>query len=190
MSLTEGILIVFIVIIMIYSLRRPVGDRKMRQFDCVDRATGEVTSVKMDYRSDPEKATQKDNAEYFSVCGDSTDIQKQLSCYCEDSTGQFANDAYGGPGLDYKDYVMAQGIDYEVVKNHAEFVKDRGQGGPVNWTGRTYSMPDEIETEFMPKAWMGIRGRPQDVEVCNPTQVTDPTSTQFSKTQKLVWTSV
>jgi hypothetical protein len=137
----------------------------------------------------PEAKAIGENAEYFTVCGDSTDVQKELSCYCSDSTGQFANDAFGGPCLSFDDYVKAQGVDDQVVANHAEFVKDRSQGGSVNWTGRTYALPDEIETEFMPNAWVGIRGRPQAVPICNPTQVTDPTSRQFSEKQKLTWSS-
>lgn len=175
-------------IIYIYKNKSAV-QRAQKTYDCVDRDNGNITTVKMDYSKNPEKMATMDNAEYFSVCGDSTDIQKQLSPYCADSTGQFANDAYGGPGLDFKDYVMAQGVDSQVVVNHAKFVSERSQGGSVNWTGRTYAMPDEIETEFMPNAWIGIRGRPQAVPICNPTQVTDPTSRQFTKNQKLTWSS-
>jgi hypothetical protein len=182
MSITEGLLIVVVVIMIIYFYRNNNGAiRDSKTLDCIDRATGNVSTVKLDYVKDPEKMHTNENTEYFAVCGDSTDIQKQLSCYCEDSTGQFANDSYGGPGLDFKDYIMAQGVDAQVVRNHAEFAKERSQGGSVNWTGRTYAMPDEIETEFMPNAWVGIRGRPQAVPICNPTQVTDPTSRQFTK---------
>jgi hypothetical protein len=191
MSITEVLLIVVVVVLLLYIYRnksaRKSGINKV--FDCVDRRSGDITTVKMESSKSPESVHTNENAEYFAVCGDSTDIQKQLSCYCSDSTGQFANDEYGGPGLDFKDYVMAQGVDAQVVRNHADFVRERSQGGSVNWTGRTWAMPDEIETEFMPKAWEGIRGRPQAVPICNPTQVTDPTSRQFTKDQKLTWSS-
>ena len=190
MNITEGLLVVVVIIMVIYIYRnKRQGERTNRTYDCVDRSSGDITTVKMDYTKNPEKMHTSENAEYFSVCGDSDDVKKELSCYCGDSNGQFANDAYGGPGLDFKDYVMAQGVDAEVVRNHAEFVKDRSQGGSVNWTGRTYALPDEIETEFYPNSWVGIRGRPQAVPICNPTQVTDPTSRQFSKGQKLTWSS-
>lgn len=197
MTAPEVILIVIVVILILYIAKcRTHEHRSEKRYECVDKDTGDTMSVKIHGSackcpkcSDPEKNAISEHAEYFTVCGDSTDVQKELSCYCSDSTGQFAENAYGGPGQDYHDYVMSQGIDGQVVKNHAEFVQDRAQGGSVNWTGRTYAMPDEVESEFYPNAWQGIRGRPQAVPVCNPTQVTDPSAVAFSDKPKLVWSS-
>lgn len=195
MTQGEIVLSVIVVILIIYVISRSrAGASKQGHCRMPMDKDADVTTVVLTHRrgchcpkcSDPEKNAIKEHSEYFTVCGDSTDIQKELSCYCSDSTGQFAENSYGGPGLSYNDWVLSQGVDQQVLVNHAQFVQDRSQGGSVNWTGRTYAMPDEIESEFYPNSWQGIRGRPQAVPVCNPTQVTDPASTQFTTQQKLV----
>ncbi len=192
MSVTEAFLVIVIIVLVVYvysSSGSGESLKPMRKKSHMMMPSIAKGAPAMAMPQSPEAKAIGENAEYFTVCGDSTDVQKELSCYCSDSTGQFANDAFGGPCLSFDDYVKAQGVDDQVVANHAEFVKDRSQGGSVNWTGRTYALPDEIETEFMPNAWVGIRGRPQAVPICNPTQVTDPTSRQFSEKQKLTWSS-
>jgi len=156
-----------------------------RQYDCNDGAGGSATvkvvkKVKADDLPDPEpnlddahRACIGDNVEYFETCQPASDeTAKALDCACDPSTGfPFAQNAYGAPGLDYNTFVMSQGVDSQVVANHAEFVKDRqninAQGG--EFTGRTWTPHGEIEGGSYGSRWWGIRGPPMAVPVANPT---------------------
>jgi hypothetical protein len=114
-------------------------------------------------------------------------MNKSLDCTGEDGDGKFsyAENDYGAPGLDYKSWVTSQAVDTAVLKNHSEFVKDRTGNNSINATGRTYAVPDDIEVDQIP--WIGIRGRPQRVDVCNPTQVADVNIDYYPEKQKLRW---
>lgn len=119
-------------------------------------------------------ASNAENSEYFQVCKDSDDVTKVLDCTCDDSSGfTFAKNEYGAPGLDYNTYVLSQGVDQQVVKNHSQFVEDRrnvnARGG--DFTGKTWTPQAEIEGVGNSSNWIGIRGPPMKVKVCNPTQV-------------------
>lgn len=119
-------------------------------------------------------ASNAENTEYFQVCKDSDDVTKVLDCTCDDSSGfTFAKNEYGAPGLDYNTYVMSQGVDQQVVKNHSQFVEDRrnvnARGG--DFTGKTWQPQAEVEGVGNSSNWIGIRGQPMRVKVCNPTQV-------------------
>lgn len=127
--------------------------------------------------SNPEANAQAEQIEYFTGCLPTRAAKPEDDDYV--SAGEF------GKGLSYNDYAAAQAVDQQVIKNHAEFVKERAQGGSVNWTGRTYS-PDSNES-YDPQPWIGIRGRPQRVQVCSPTQVPDMDLNLFPNQQKLVW---
>lgn len=118
-------------------------------------------------------AAMSENAEYFTVCKESDEVTKALDCSCDDASGYpFARHDFGGPGMDYNTYVMSQGVDSQVVKNHSSFVDDRrnvnARGG--EFTGKTWTPQAEIEGVGNSANWIGIRGPPMSVPVCNPTQ--------------------
>ncbi len=118
MSLTEGLLIVAVVILTILVLR---GSRKtpqqsrVRSWDCVDRDSGEVTSVKMKYTgphghgcacpvcSNPEANAIKENAEHFSGCSNDTAAKAALDCLCADGGDfEYATNDFGGADMDFQ----------------------------------------------------------------------------------------
>ncbi len=105
---------------------------------------------------------------------------------CTDSDYAYANNTYGAPGSDFKDWITAQSVDPQVIKNHSEFIADRLNTVGTNITGRTYS-PDSHDS-YDPISWIGIRGRPQAVPTSdNQAQVPDVDYNLYSKTQKLRW---
>lgn len=151
-----------------------------REYECSD-GSGNSADVSVTNTAagagDLETAHKKsinENVEYFETCAAAADeTAKALDCACDPSTGfPFAKNAYGAPGLDYNTFVMSQGVDSQVLENHASFVKDRknvnSQGG--EFTGRTWTPQGEIEGGSYSKNWWGIRGPPMAVPVCNPTQ--------------------
>lgn len=189
MSLTEAILVVIVIVLTVMILARranvPAGSRI---WDCVDRKTGEVSSVKMEYKKkcgclkcgSPEKQTQKEHVEFFSGCA-----PQQAVVGCEGDNFEYAQNDFGAPGVDFKDWVTSQSVETQVVKNHAEFVKDRLKTNQ-NITGRTFT-PDS-HASYDPIKWVGLR-RPQAVPVCNPDQVPDLDMSLFDKEPKLTWKS-
>jgi hypothetical protein len=172
------------------------GHGHTRAWDCVDRSTGDITSVKMrtghahgckcSMCTNPERCSLAENSEYFTSCQDPAEM---ASACASDANGNFAYavDEFGAPGLDFKDWVTSQSVDPQVLKNHAEFVADRlGTDNPQNITGRTYS-PDSHDS-YDPIPWVGLR-RPQAVAVCNPTQVSDVDYNLYETKPKFTWSS-
>lgn len=190
MSLTEGLLIVIILVLTVLvftSRNRGHKSPRSRAWECVDNETGESTTVKMSYgNASPEVKSQLENAEYFTTCKSDADAKKALDCLCDpDGDFAYAVNEFGGPGMDYKDWVTAQSVDPAVIKNHAGFVKDQTKSN-VNITGRTYS-PDSHDS-YDPVPWQGLF-RPQAVPVCNPTQVPDVDYDLYNKERKFAWKS-
>ena len=168
---------------------------EVHKWDCLDRSDGSITTVSMKNTrsncqcpkcSNPEKNSISENAEYFTGCSDSAAIKAT----CEGDQA-FATNDYGTPGMDFKDWVSSQAVDPQVLKNHAEFVKDRLDVVGSNITGRTYDPGyrlGEMEgSDAVP--WIGIRGRPQNVKICNPTQLTDFNENSYTDKPKLTWSS-
>jgi hypothetical protein len=200
MGVTEGLLIVILIVLvfMIVS-RKSASETKTRvnTWDCVNRDTGDVTSVKMSVTKahgsgckcpaclSPESASQCENTEFFTGCQDPAAVNAELNCLCEGDDLSYAVNEFGAPGMSYKDWVAAQAVDPAVLKNHADFVKDRISEGSENVTGRTYS-PDSHDS-YDPLPWIGIRGRPQAVSTCNPTQVPDVNYDLYEDKPKMVW---
>jgi len=192
MSLTEGVLIIIIVILTVVILMRRQEKRQTstKTWDCVDRDSGKISTVKMEYvKPKPEQMAANEHAEYFATCSDDAAIKDSLNAVCaKDGKFEYAKNEYGGLGRDYKDYVMNQAIDAAVVNNHSEFVKDR-TGKSAIWTGRTYT-PEQLQemegSDTVP--WAGIRGRPQNVKICDPTQVPDFNENSYTDKAKLSWT--
>ena len=197
MSLTEGLLILVVIILTVMILSNK-GERKSnpehRSWDCVDKATGAVTTVNIDQKhtgelgckcdkcNAPEKASQKEHAEFFAA---SSSHPAAASESCSDDNMSYAINPYGGPGIHYHEWMTAQAIDPQIVSNHTAFVKDRTNQG--NWTAIAYS-PSSNDS-YDPIPWQGILGRPQAVAVANPTQVPDIDQSLYAKTQKVVWRS-
>ena len=207
MSLTEGLLIVAVVILTILVIRQSrqaSQPSRVRSWDCVDRDSGEVTSVRMKYTnqagphgngctcpmcSNPEANAISENAEHFSGCANDGAAKAALDCLCADGGDfSYATNDFGVPGGDFKDWVTNQAVDSAVLKNHAEFVSDRLDNTRQNATGRTYSPSQGSDMEISQSHWIGLR-RPQAVAVCNPTQVTQSEPSNFTQTAKFTWSS-
>lgn len=204
MKLTEGLLVVIVIILIFVIVARPRASATggSRTWDCVDRASGDITSVQMKYLQQaqanaagvstgatapganaPEAGALAETVEHFQGCMNGPSVMPDVnSC---DGTFDYAVNAFGAPGMEYKDWVATQAVDPAVIKNHAEFVKDRvGQGSQII-TGRTYAMPDH--ESYQPVPWIGIRARPTRVAICNPTQMTDADVGYYPLKQKLIW---
>lgn len=187
MSLVEGLLIAIVIILLtMWVLRGSGGDDST--WDCVNRNTGDQSTVRIRYNhgagcgcgacKNPEGGSQKENSEYFATCQSTTDNQPAVDdCACGSGPFDYANNEFGAPGLSFTDWVTGQSVDSQTVNNHAEFVKDRLEKNAI-WTGRTYS-PDDASDGFYYTSWQGIRGKPQRVPVCNPTQVQDTDESWF-----------
>lgn len=192
MDTLTGFLIVVIIVLVICVLRAKkstTGTTTMRSWDCIDRSNGELTTVKMQMDAPPardniEATTHRENSEYFCGGNDSVGVTSMCS---DDDTHQYAIDPFGAPNMEYKDWVTAQAVDPQVLKNHSEFIKDRFLGNSQNVTGRTYS-PDYHDS-YDPQPWIGIRGRPQAVAICNPTQMPDMDISLFAQKPKISWDS-
>lgn len=192
--MVQEILLIAVAVVLIFALmsaRKSQSDSKT--WDCIDRNSGELATVSMQVGAPaasaapaaptapatPEKAAQSENAEYFSG-PQGADTQS-----CDDKF-EFAVNEFGGPGMDFKDWVAAQSVDPQVMKNHTEFVKDRLGSNTQNITGRTYS-PDSHDS-FDPIPWVGLR-RPQAVAVGNPDQVPDIDRSLYENKPKFTWSS-
>jgi hypothetical protein len=177
MNLTEGLLIVIVLILTVIVLSGRLNQKpdpvKTKTWDCVNRDTGDVTSVKMSYsagaKTSPEVASLAENAEHFEGCRNSAeDTARALDCMCDgDDKFEYAVNEFGAPGMEYKDWVASQSIDPTVIKNHAEFVADRQKLSGSNILGKTMSPDNHSADQIL---WWGLR-RPQAVPVCNPTQI-------------------
>ena len=197
MSLTEGLLIVIVLILTVIVLSGRLNQKsepvKTKTWDCVNRDTGDVTSVKMSYsaatRSSPETDSLAENAEHFEGCRNSAeDTARALDCMCEgDDKFEYAVNEFGAPGMEYKDWVASQSIDPTVIKNHAEFVADRQKTSGSNILGKTYSV--DSHDSYDPIPWIGIRGRPEPVALCNPTQIADGNDPKLYSAKKFSWNS-
>jgi hypothetical protein len=202
MTFAEGILIAVVIILTVVVIkngRKPQAKTQQRTWDCVDRKTGDVTSVKMQYTGphgagcqcsqcvNPEKMALRENSEYFTNCQDPAEQKQALSCMCDDDDKfQYAVNEFGAPGLEFKDWATSQAVDPQVLKNHHEFVKDRLKDNSQNITGRTFSL-GELESDQI--TWQGIRGRPVAVNVCSPTQIADVNYDWYASKPRFNWTS-
>lgn len=196
MSLTEGLLIVIVLILTVIvlsgRLNQKPAETKTKTWDCVSRDTGDVTSVKMAYsaaaKASPEVASLTENAEHFESCrNNAEDTARALDCMCDgDDKFEYAVNEFGAPGMEYKDWVASQSIDATVIKNHAEFVADRQKTiGTI--MGKTFS-PDS-HTSDQTNPWVGLR-RAQAVPICNPLQIPDSVNLDaYDLKPKFTWDS-
>lgn len=200
-------LLVIIVLILVYIIvvrPRPVDGGDTKSWDCVNRATGEISAVTMKVApgaqtpasagaatkpASPEQKAIAEQVEHFASCSDEPKAMPDSDCLCRGDTFDYAVHEYGGPGMGYKDWAASQAVDAAVVQNHAQFMQERTdnaqKGGII--TGRTYALPDH--ESYQPTPWIGIRGRPTRVPVCNPTEVTDDDEYWYPTAQKVVWRS-
>jgi hypothetical protein len=198
MSFTEALLIVIVIILTVIILRkRNLGPANEHTLDCIARGSGDMMQLNMKYDckcpkcSNVEATAQKESLEYFTGC-DPADVKRGMGVgSCDDGKFEYAVDDFGAPGMDYKDWVTSQAVDPAVLKNHSEFVKDRVDDTRGIVTGRTYDpgyrMGEMEGSDMVP--WVGIRGRPQNVQICNPTQVPDYNDNSYSNGPKMTWKS-
>jgi hypothetical protein len=198
MSLTEGLLVVIVLILTVIvvsgRMNHSAPTPTTKTWDCVNRDNGEITSVKMQYSkpgANPEKDSLAENAEHFESCRNSAeDTARALNCMCEgDDKFEYAVNEFGAPGIgSYKDYVAAQSVDISVLKNHSEFVADRMKLRGDNVLGKTWS-PDSHDSDG--QHWQGLR-RPQAVPICNPLQIATSAMDNldsFNISPKFTWNS-
>lgn len=201
MSLTEGLLIAVIIILTISVIaggRKSNESSTQKSWDCVDRDTGEITSVKMRYSgpnhgpncdcpkcASPEKKALKENAEYFTGDQDPA-VTNTNSC---DGDLSFAVYPFGSEGYSFKDWITSMSVDQQVLKNHAEFVKDRLGDNTQNITGRTYALGVD-DNMGNSSNWIGLR-RPQviDPQGINSAQVLDNVPTNAPTKPTFNWSS-
>lgn len=199
MSFTEAILITFIILLLFahFSRQKDSVTSGSKTWDCVDRKSGDVTSVTMNYShgsmckckdcsGNTEKKAAAEHLEYFENCQDSADLKNAMAGDCTDDKFSYAVNSFGAPDLSFSDWVAAQAVETDVIKNHAEFVKDRANTKTQNILGRTYS-PDSHES-YDPIPWVGLR-RPQAVTTCNPTQVPDVNYDLYNAKPTFTWSS-
>lgn len=174
--------------------------KSKQEWQCKNKKTGDLLDVEMELeKAKPvnletkAKEAMSENHEYFQTCKDADETSKVLDCACDDSTGfPFSKDEYGAPGLDYNSYVMSQAVDNQVVKNHGEWIKDRKNlnNKGTEFTGRTYAPSQEAPRGdadglgYAASSWVGIRGAPFKVPVCNPTTVQGDEDTDGFRTKR------
>jgi hypothetical protein len=139
------------------------------------------------FAGDYEKTANQENIDYYQACNLGDSARAPCSDPCNGDL-EYSTHEYGAEGLDFKDWAKAQSIDPQVIKNHNEFVNDRLANSKTdNITGRTYS-PDSHES-YDAISWIGIRGRPQAVKICNPQQMPDINPALYTSKQRLTWAS-
>lgn len=180
MTTTESILVV-IVLVLIYLIWSGKAKKGPLIWKCI---TDHIDKKHSSGCTCPDCA----GAESFATCRDPSIGMQPNDCYCDDDQFSYAINEYGAPGMEYKDWVTSQAIDSAVVRNHDEFVRDRlGKNGI--WTGRTWTPDSSYHESYVSNAvpWIGIRGPPSRVAVCNPTQVTDIDPEVLPSKQRLRW---
>lgn len=189
MTLTEGFLVVAIIILVLLMCKRQRDlGQSTRSWSCIDN-TGTFASVDVKQpvaAPGPEAKMQSENMEYFANCQDPAEAKQAMGCMCDSSDLTYAINEFGGPGMEYKDWVTSQSVDPQVIQNHASFVKDRIGDNSQNVTGRTYAL-GQLESDQI--TWQGIRGRPVAVDTCNPTQMPDVNYDWYAPKSRFNWTS-
>jgi len=136
-------------------------------------------------RTMPEMAALTENQRYFSTCSYPND-NYECAIKCGDSINMTASAEYG-PGMEYKDWVQSQALDPQIARTHADYLADRKRNPfTSNVTGPTWT-PD-YHMSYDPIPWIGLR-RPQNVPVCNPTQVPDVDYSLYEDCSKFTWRS-
>jgi hypothetical protein len=133
----------------------------------------------------PEWNALMENSEYFAECKDAASAA-HTGDTCGNRELSYADNDFGRPDMEFKDWVASQVIEDDVIKNHGEYVKDRLSSDNQLITGRVFT-PD-MHDSYDPIPWSGLF-RPQAVPVCNPTQVPDVDYDLYAKEQTLKWST-
>ena len=188
-------LLVIIILVLVYSMYKSNCAKPqpaMKQFDCVDKNSGEVINVKIAQaggahpagcscpRCSPEANAIAGNLEHFAGGHVGMAPAGADSVYEHFDVGD----------LSYKDFIASLSVDPQTLINHREFVRDRTAGQNQIITGRTAAMG---EIEGNSSVWWGIRGRPQlipELSQGNPTQVPDDVrETDYTVKPRFNWDS-
>jgi hypothetical protein len=175
-------LLVLVIIALVYFIWKKSRDAAIMAEE-LPKIPPTISAVKTAKTEDVRVA---ENLEYFSSCSEGKNAAMDVAA-CGDGPFQFAVSEFGAPGMDYKDFVTSQAVDPATLQNHSAYIKDRLGDNTQNVTGRTWS-PDSHDS-YDPIPWIGIRGRPQGVKVCNPDQVPDVDYNLYRDKPKLIWSS-
>jgi hypothetical protein len=134
-----------------------------------------------------ERTANQDNIDYYQTCTGGDSARAPCTDPCS-SDLEYAVHEYGGEGVGYAGWALAQNVDPQVIQNHSEFVKDRLENSKSsNITGRTYSPSTHDSYNEIP--WQGIRGRPQSVKICNPQMMPEANQAVYASEQRITWKS-
>lgn len=191
MLLTTVLLVVAIILLTVLIVKKYNGDGSDDDSDVMPSSCGKMKRSKKQCKcpkcSSPEDDLQKEHSEYFTATNGVVN-KMENETLCGDSDGIDYNvNKFGAPDMSYNDWAMSYAVDKQMIDNHASFVEDRLGSGD---TGRTMSgeLRGEMEgADLVP--WMGIRGRPQRVEIHDPTQQVEFHENSYSTKPKLTWSS-
>lgn len=134
-----------------------------------------------------ERTANQDNIDYYQTCGTGNTARSPCVDPCSGDL-EYSVHEYGATGMDYKAWAAAQSIDPQVIQNHSEFIKDRLENSKTsNITGRTYS--PSVHDNYNEIPWVGIRGRPQAVKICNPQLMPEANQAVYASSQRITWSS-
>ncbi len=142
----------------------------------------------VDNYNNPEGTANQEQTDYYNVCMGGIGARAPS---CDDpctSDLEYATHNFGGVNMSFADWAKAQSIDPQVMKNHDEFIRDRLDYSKTNnIVGRTYS-PDTHDG-YNEQKWVGIRGRPVAVKVCNPSQLAEANQAVYASKSRITWDS-
>lgn len=167
-----ALLIVVIIVILYYWKKEGYSND---QLDWIAQKQQTIDRKPKLSKQDKIRGAINEQHEHFDVAVD--EKAQDYSCDAQPTTA-------APKGDDFNEYVIANAVDSQVIKNHATFVSEN-KNSPAVITGRTWSM--DAHDSYDPIPWMGIRGRPQRVPVDNPDQEPDVDINLYPETQKLRW---
>lgn len=185
MSPSEAILVVVIIALIakLYCDRKAqqTGDMTVRGKPAPVKSKVTITYTRPQGGiASAEASSTRENLEHFATTatGSPADCDGDLA---------YATNPYGGADMDFKSWAAQQAVDPQVLKNHAEFVKDRSDLGGIT-TGRTYTPASSHDSYNPATGWVGLR-KPQAVDTNNPTQVPDTDYAHYKIAPTFTWNS-
>lgn len=190
MSWTLALLIALVIVLTIglmgVSMQMNQYPRHIRVMDCVDRRTGQVTTVaaavpkrhprgcNCRHCMSPEDYSASQQREYFEG-----DIDEPLSA----TDFQFSAKTYLND-MSFGDFVAKHNLDPATISNHARYVDDRMMKDPSATIGRPTIL--DAHESYNPIPWQGLR-RPRKVAVDNPTQIADVDYDAYEDYDTIAW---
>ena len=187
MNFTEAVLVVIVIVLTVFIVLK----YKAKESDTGESFSMDPKTVKrmqLYKTSSPEVAATREQAEYF--VGSSTADRETMT---DTNDFEYAKNDFGSDGGDYKNFIMNEAVDPAMIKNHAEFVKDRIKS-PYNITGATFSPTkrQEIAESSQSIPWLGLRrpeALPGGTASLASRQIPDVDNAEFSKGPTFIWKS-